>query len=33
MVVVDGQGIPLGSTLHSANPAESALVEGTLAAI
>ena len=28
MVVVDGQGIPLGSTLHSASPAEVTLVEG-----
>lgn len=33
MVVVDGKGIPLGSTLHSASPAEVTLVEGTLAAI
>jgi len=33
MVVVDGQGIPLGSTLHRASPAEVTLVEGTLAAI
>jgi transposase len=33
MVVVDGQGIPLGSTLHSASPAEVTLVEGTLAVI
>jgi hypothetical protein len=33
MVVVDGQGIPLGGTLHSANPAEVTVVEGTLAAI
>lgn len=33
MVVVDGQGVPLGSTLHSASPAEVTLVEGTLATI
>jgi transposase len=33
MVVVDGQGIPLGSALHSASPAEVTLVEGTPAAI
>ena len=33
MVVVDGQGIPLGGTLHSASPAEVTLVESTLAAI
>jgi len=30
MVVVDGQGIPLGATIHSASPAESALIETTL---
>lgn len=33
MVVVDGEGVPLGGTLHSASPAEVTLVEGTLAAI
>jgi transposase len=33
MVAVDGQGIALGSTLHSASPAEATLVEGTLATI
>jgi transposase len=33
MVVVDGAGVPLGSTLHSASPAEVTLVESTLAAI
>ena len=30
MVVVDGQGIPLGSTLASASPAEVTLAEETL---
>ena len=30
MVVVDGQGIPLGSTLTSASPAEVTLAEETL---
>ena len=33
MVVVDGQGVPLGGTLHSASPAEATLVEGTLETI
>ena len=33
MVVVDGQGLPLGDYLHSASPAEVKLVEKTLAAI
>jgi transposase len=33
MVVVDGQGIPLGSTLASASPAEVKLAEETLEAI
>jgi transposase len=33
MVVVDGQGVPLGDYLHSASPAEVKLVEKTLAAI
>jgi transposase len=33
MVVVDGQGIPLGSTLASASPAEVKLAEQTLNAI
>ena len=33
MVVVDGQGIPLGSTLASASPAEVTLAEETLAQI
>ena len=33
MVVVDGQGIPLGSTLASASPAEVKLAEQTLEAI
>ncbi|MEZ5386818.1 MAG: hypothetical protein R3F13_15000 [Prosthecobacter sp.] len=27
MVVVDGEGVPLGATLHSASPAEVTLVE------
>jgi len=30
MVVVDGQGVPLGGTLTSAAPAEVTLIEGTL---
>jgi transposase len=30
MVVVDGEGVPLGATVHSASPAESALIETTL---
>jgi transposase len=30
MVVVDGEGIPLGATIHSASPAESSLIETTL---
>src|SRR5207249_10912194 len=33
MVVVDGQGIPLGSQLTSASPAEVKLAEATLDAI
>jgi transposase len=33
MVVVDGQGIPLGSTLASASPAEVKLAEATLESI
>ena len=33
MVVVDGQGVPLGDYLHSASPAEVTLVEKTLASI
>lgn len=33
MVVVDGQGLPLGSQLTSASPAEVTLAEGTLNAI
>ena len=33
MVVVDGQGIPLGNQLVSASPAEVTLVESTLATI
>jgi hypothetical protein len=33
MVVVDGQGVPLGDYLHSASPAEAKLVEKTLAAV
>ena len=33
MVAVDGQGIALGSNMHSASPAEATLVEGTLATI
>ncbi len=33
MVVVDGQGIPLGNHLHSASPSEVKLVEATLKAI
>jgi hypothetical protein len=33
MVVVDGQGVPLGDHLHSASPAEVRLAETTLAAI
>ena len=33
MVVVDGQGIPLGSTLASASPAEVKLAEETLEAV
>lgn len=30
MVVVDGEGVPLGTTVHSASPAESQLIETTL---
>ena len=33
MVVVDGQGVPLGSTLASASPAEVKLAEETLEAV
>src|SRR5512144_1596947 len=33
MVVVDGQGIPLGGTLASASPAEVTLIEDTLAQV
>jgi len=33
MVVVDGQGVPLGNLLHSASPSEVKLVEATLATI
>ena len=33
MVVVDGQGLPLGNHLHSASPAEVKLAETTLATI
>jgi transposase len=33
MVVVDGQGVPLGSQLASASPAEVTLAEGTLRTI
>ena len=33
MVVVDGQGLPLGNDLHSASPAEVRLAEGTLQTI
>jgi transposase len=33
MVVVDGQGVPVGSTVTSASPAEVKLVEETLATI
>lgn len=33
MVVVDGQGVPLGSQLTSASPAEASLAESTLAAV
>jgi transposase len=33
MVVVDGQGLPLGDHLHSASPAEVRLAEATLATI
>jgi hypothetical protein len=33
MVVVDGQGVPLGDYLHSASRAEVKLVEKTLVAI
>ena len=33
MVVVDGQGVPLGGRLHPASPAEVTLAESTLAAI
>lgn len=30
MVVVDGEGVPLGTTVHAASPAESQLIETTL---
>jgi transposase len=33
MVVVDGQGVPLGDHLHSASPAEVRLAETTLATV
>jgi transposase len=33
MVVVDGQGVPLGSQLTSASPAEAVLAEATLDAV
>jgi transposase len=33
MVVVDGEGIPIGATIHSASPAESKLIETTLDSI
>jgi transposase len=33
MVVVDGQGVPLGGSIASASPAEVKLAEGTLATI
>jgi transposase len=33
MVVVDGRGIPLGNSLHSASPGEVTLAETTLATI
>ncbi|HXW13936.1 MAG TPA: IS5 family transposase [Terriglobia bacterium] len=33
MVVVDGEGLPLGNHLHSASPSEVKLVEATLATI
>ena len=33
MVVVDGQGVPLGDHLHSASPAEVRFAETTLASI
>jgi len=33
MVVVDGRGVPLGNSLHSASPAEVRLAETTLATI
>ena len=33
MVVVDGRGVPLGNSLHSASPSEMRLAEQTLAAI
>jgi transposase len=33
MVVVDGEGVPLGGTLHSASPSEVKLIEETLEAI
>jgi transposase len=33
MVVVDGEGVPLGTSIHSASPAEVKLVEQTLTTI
>ena len=33
MVVVDGEGVPLGATIHSASPAEVTLLEDTLKTI
>jgi transposase len=33
MVVVDGRGVPLAASVHSASPAESSLVEDTLGMI
>ncbi len=33
MVVVDGEGVPLGTTIHSASPAEVKLLEGTMSTI
>src|SRR5262249_26985518 len=33
MVVVDGKGVPLGTTIHSASPAEVKLLEGTMSTI
>lgn len=33
MVVVDGEGVPLGATIHSASPAEVTLLEETISTI